>query len=235
MADELIHEIKDAIAQDRLERFWKEYGSYIIAAAVLTIMLTALLTGWRSWNTKINITQTDAIIEALDDTDKTAALESIKDDMRPGRRVIAELTAAGLLLEADQKEDALQHYQTVAADRKVDPVFRDLALLMAVRLEGDREQSTPADARNLLEKLQPLWSDSSNPWQYQAHLQAAMILAHDFKDYAQARDHLAVIMTAETVPPTLTQRAQALDHVYNLKMAASSLPNDDTTKEDSKE
>lgn len=217
MADDLIHEIEESIKQDKLEQFWKEYGSYIIAAAILIVLLTALITGWRNWNHKVNASQTTALLEAWEADNKVSALESIMEGLRPGHLAVARLSAAGLLLEQGQNEGALRHYRQAAQNEDIEPAFRQLARLMAVRLEWDLN-GTEATARPLLDQLQTIWNDAESPWRFHARMQAATILAHGLGNYSGARDHLAVITTADKVPGSLLERARALNHVYGIKM-----------------
>ena len=220
MSNDLIHEIEESIKQERLEKLWKEYGPYLIASIVLAVLFTALLTGWRGWNHKINANQTSAVIMALDKEDQVAALEEISAGLRPNQRAVSYLTAAGLLIRDGRNEQALQQYQSAAADRNIKPLFRDLAQLMAVRLEWSMA-APDMDARMLLSTLQPLMENKKSPWQWHAHIQAAVIQAHAYDNFAAARDHLAVIATAQNLPRSLQERAKALDHVYALKMAAA--------------
>ncbi len=216
MADDLIHEVEESLKQERLERLWKDYGSYLIAAIILTILLTALVTGWRGWNSKVNISQTSSVIEALEQEDQVSELEKIMTGLRPGHRAISHLTAAGLLLRDDKKEEALKHYKGAANNKDLAPVFRDLAQLMAVRLEWSMEESETGP-QTLLAMLKPLWEDQSSPWQWHARMQAAIIEAHANTDYTAAHDHLSAVMTAQNIPSSLIERARALDQVYALK------------------
>jgi len=221
MTNDLIHEVEESIKQEQLEKFWKEYGSYIIAAAILAVLITALVSGYRAWNAKINTSQTTALIEALDQDDKVAALDGITPTMRPSHRAISYLTAAGLLADDGKQEEALKHYQTAANDRDIEPVFRDLAQLMAVRLEFAMEKPG-ANPQSFVAALQPIWENAQSPWRYHAHEQAALILAHAQNDYVNARAHLRAILEAkEGVMPSMQERARALDHVYVQKISAA--------------
>lgn len=220
MTNDLIHEVEESIKQERMERLWKEYGSYVIAAAILAVLLTALITGWRSWNEKINTSQTTALIEALDQKDQVAALEQVTPGLRPNHRAVSRLTAAGLLARDGKNEEALAQYKEAAADREIQPVFRDLAQLMAVRLEWTMEKPD-ANPQALLGTLQPIWENAQSPWRFHAHEQAALILAHAQNDYVNARAHLAKIIEAEDTANSLRERARALDHIFIQKLAAA--------------
>lgn len=220
MADDLILEIEETIKQEKLEKFWKEYGSYIIATIVLIVLCTALLTGWRSWNEKVNTSQTAALISALDSKNPAGELENMVYTLRPNQRAIAQLTTAGILLHDNKLNEALGHYQALAHDSEIDTLYRDLGTLMAVRLSLQMEDNTTSP-NDMLAQLKPLWENPKSPWRWHAHEQAALILAHLKNDYAGAREHLGAIMAAQKIPASLQDRARSLNHVYELKLSQS--------------
>lgn len=217
--ESLIHEVEESMKQERMEKLWKEYGAYLIGAAVLVVLLTALITGWKSWNTKLNTSQTTAILQALDREDNIEELNRIASGMRPNHEAIAHLTAAGLLLRDGENDEALMHYNAAARAGDAEPALQDLAQLMAVRLEWQTAKPEEINAATMLGRLKPLTSNKNSPWRHHAHMQAALIKAHLQDDYAGARQHLDLIMKAEGIPQTLQQRARALHHVYGLEIA----------------
>ncbi len=220
MSNDLIHEVEESIKQERLEQIWKEYGSYIIATAILIVLFTGLINGWQAWNAKTNTAQTTAIMSALDTEDIPAALANITHSLRPGHQAIAHLTAAGLLTRDGQNEKALSHYKQAANTGNMPEPFRGLATLMAVKLEWTLPHKK-TDTAALLTQLQPLWENKDKSWQFHARLQASLITAHDLEDYETARQYLAVIlMPNNNASQSLKDRAQALDHLYNIKIAA---------------
>ncbi len=220
MTNDLIHEVEESIKQERIEKIWKEYGSYIIGAAILAVLITVLFTGWKSWNTKINVSQTAAMIQALEQDDKAAALDQVIPGMRPNHRSLSRLTAAGLLAQDGRQDEALAHYKAAAADRDAQPIFRDLAQLMAVRLEWAMAKPN-ANPQALLAALEPVWKNNDSPWRFHAHEQAALILAHAQNDYVNARAHLAKITEAKDAIASLQERARNLDHLYIQKISAA--------------
>ncbi len=222
MADNLIHEIEEDIKREKLETLWKEYGGYLIAALVLAVLLTALVSGWRSWNARVNVTQTTALINALDretPSEQITAVNEVVTGLRPDHQATAHLTAAGLALREENAEAALAHYNAIAQNADASDLFRELALLMAVRLETDMAAAdgTGIDAPALTARLAPLRNNPGTPWRWHAYLQSALIAAHVSGDYAQARSYLAEITMQEGLPPSLMERAQALTHIYSLQ------------------
>lgn len=219
---ELIHEVEESLRQEKLAQTWKEYGPYIIGGIVISILLTGFISGYRAWTHKTAIQQTTAIVEALATENKSAALADIIPSLTDGRRGAAFLTQAGLLIKDGKKEDALTVFQNASKDKTIPDIYRQLATLMAVRLQSDIKAGVQTDTDAMMTALTPLMNDKSSPWRWHAYIQAAIISAHDLNDYEQARTYLRPVLDSGTnIPPSLMERARALDHVYSLAMAQS--------------
>ena len=79
MAD-VFQEVDEMMKQERVEKFWKENGRWIIAFVVLTILGTALMSGYKSWNKSVQEKQTGELIAFLDAEDFPNGLDdAIKD------------------------------------------------------------------------------------------------------------------------------------------------------------
>lgn len=225
MTNDLVREVEDSIRQEQLQTFWKEYGPYLVGAAVLAVLLTAAVAGWRGWTGRIHAGETTALLQALDTKEAPAALEKAEAELTGGRRAAAGITAAGLLARDGKQKEAADRYRATAQDGDVPRDFRQFALLMAVRtewaMEKDGKDDVDSAAQGFLDSLQTVWSDESSPWRWHAFIQAALILAHDRQDYAQARRMLDPVLAAQGLAPSLAERARALDHVYALKESAN--------------
>lgn len=214
MAD-VFAEIDEVMRQDRAERFWKENGRTLIVAVILSIVLTAAISGYRGWNTHVQEKQTDALLSALDVENPAEGLIKASEDLRPGLRGIALLNAGSAYLKDDKKEEALKAYSQAADDGAIPNDLRELAQLMVVNL-------TPATAENkdaLLKKLKDVSANEKSPWRFHAHLVSASILAHTAQDYKGAQEELKTVIAAEEIAPSLKAKAQALSQVYALEAA----------------
>ncbi|MBI4030073.1 MAG: hypothetical protein HY370_00180 [Proteobacteria bacterium] len=223
MTNELIHDVEETLKQERIEKIWKEYGPYIIGGVVLAVLLTAILSGWRSYNDSVNRTQTAQFIEALESEAPAASLEKTAGGMRAGHRALAWMSEAGVLLQAGKEEEAMAVYKKAAADKNLPPLFHDLAVLMAVRMEWAKSMDAKENpgAQAYLERLQPMIRDENSPWTWHARVQAAIIAAQGTEDYMLAHTHLAAVQRAgNNIPPSLFERARALDRVYSIRAAA---------------
>lgn len=215
MSNDLIHEVEESLKQERMEKLWKEYGSYVIAACVLAVLFTAAISGWRTYNVKANTADTAAVLYALDQENKAQAVSTMleTEDLRGGQEAVARLTAAGLLIREDKPAEALTHYRAVAANGDVPEMFRELARYLAVRtawtLDSDGDK-----AQVLLDELSPVIANEGSSWKYHARVLAAMINAADLQNYQAARDMLVPVREEKNLPLSLIQTARALDQVY---------------------
>ena len=212
--ESLIIEIEEAIKQEKLENLWKNYGSFLIGGALFIVLATAAFVGWRSYNDNKNAEKTKILIAAMDADDQAKSLADIMPELSGGTEFVALFTAAGLMIGDGNHTGALELYRKGSQDKTLPHIFRDLATYMAVQLEWS--DSEKPDSDKLLAELAPLWQDESNPWRWHARLQTAMILAQDKHDYQGAREQLTQVMLQDGVPPTLSEKAKSLDHIYYL-------------------
>lgn len=220
--DTLLTELEEDLRQERLHALWKEYGAYIIAGVVLAVLLTGFISGWRSWNEKTGAAQTALIMEALDSNDIPAALDKAAAQLRGGPRAVAWLVEAGALVQTSKEEEALAVYKKAGADGGLPGIYRDLAVLLGVRLEWSLA-GADTDAKALMATLKPLLDSPGNPWHFHARIQAALIAAHDMKDYALAQQYIAPVIAADDIPESLRERARALGQIYRIKLSAASV------------
>lgn len=223
MTSDLVQDVENAMRQERIERYWKEYGPWILGGVILAVLMTAGMSGYRTWQENAERKGTNAMLQALDSADKTAALDKAMPALQPRQKAVASFTAAGLLLRDGKKEDALAHYRAAAADKDLPPVYRDLAAWLAVRMDWTLHKDK-ANIPALIAQLQPLIDNPSNPWTWHARVEAADIRAHGENDFAAAHALLFPVLNAENAPQSLKMRAEALDHVYRLRMPREDKP-----------
>lgn len=213
MAD-VFQEVDEMMKQERLEKFWKENGSWVIAFVVLTILGTAVISGYKSWDRSVKEKQTAELIAILD---APTFPENVKQeevsDFRPALRAIANLSAAQSYQNNNDAENALKLYQAVAEDSGISEQMRDLAVVMAARLDATKS----VDEK--LETLKSVYSSSTSPWRYHAYMDAALLQAHEKQDYEAARQLLANVSAGEAAPASLKENAKKLDHVYAVKLS----------------
>ncbi len=209
---DIFQEVDEIMKQERMEKFWKENGTWIIAFIVLTILGTAAISGYKYWNAGVQEKQTATLIAMFDKPDFPAGVAEQSQDLRPGLRGLALLSAANHEMEAGNTDSALDFYKTAAEDSALPDDFRGMAQIMTARLDQN------LNAAEKLTMLKDVFDDGDSPWRFHAQLEAALVEAHDNQDYAAARFHVERIVRAnDAVSPSLLNRARSLDHVYTLK------------------
>lgn len=212
MAD-VFQEVDNMMKQERIAKFWNDYGLFVIAFVVLTILGTAAYSGYSAWNNGVKERQTTELLAMFDAKDFPQGLEENAKSLRPALRAIAWLGAAQSEQDAGRNDTALKFYELAAGDNKIPAEFRDLAALMRAKM------STTLGTEEKLSALENIFNNTKSPWQYHALLEAALIEAHNKNDYAAARVYLERIIKAqpEALPQSLIGKAQSLDHIYAIK------------------
>lgn len=217
--DLLIRELEESVKQDRLNKLWKDYGSYIIGGAVIIVLATGFFSFYGSYTAKANAHNTRVMLEARESGDGAAAeLTDVAAESGPGQRVLALLMAAGLYVEDGAYDKAVRAYKDIAEDKAVPPLYRDLGEVLAVRTEWGFVEDKP-EASQLLARLEPVIANRESPWRWHAMVQAALIAAHGQSDYKAARDYLKPVREQDDLPPSLQERARALDHVFSMELS----------------
>ncbi len=214
MAD-VFQEVDELMKQERLQKIWNEYGPWIIAFMVLTVVFTGGFSIYNSWNHGVQEKQTSIILSAYDSPEFETTVTQTTEDLRPNLRGVAVMTAAAKYVSQNEIEKALPLYKAIQNDSKVDTDLRDLAKLLSIR--ATLETSEQANISALKAELKALAHTSTSPWQHHAHLEMALILATHEQDYKTARAHLKEILAADALPSSLYEKASALDHIYEIK------------------
>jgi len=202
----LFQEVEDDLERQRFEALAKRYGPWVVAAALIIIVATAGITSWRSWQLSKNQEATAGLIHATaqpgSDSGQLMAAEESFALKNPGtsQAALAEIDAAGLAAKAGNNDRAVQLYDEVAKDQKVDPALRQLADLFSVRTQMD--SAAPAALKKRLEPLQ----DEKAPWHFLAR-EYQGYLALKLGDKAEARKIFTDLAQNAEAPRTLSARA----------------------------
>lgn len=208
----IFQEIDDQLERQQLEAFWKRYGKWIVAAAVIIIVGTAGMTVWRNWQTEKHQAATDSLIEVMtskSNTDPVKQIEALGDFAEKNggtsQAAFARLQAGAMAVKEGNIEKALSFYDGLARDTQADPAFRQLADLLAVQAQVDT--GNPAE---LEKRLQPLTADEA-PWRYTAK-EYQGYLALKSGDEARAVQIFTALSQDMGAPESLRTRAGEMLH-----------------------
>ncbi|HVB15218.1 MAG TPA: tetratricopeptide repeat protein [Stellaceae bacterium] len=160
---EIFREIDEELRRDNLLKLWQRYGKYVIAVAVLALVIVGAIAAWREHLATERRAQGNryasalALVGAGKDADAAKLLAGLAKE-GGGYSVLAAFERAELLAKSGDRKGAIAAYDSLAASSTIDPEMRDLALLLSVT-QGLRDE----DPQAAIERLKPL-TQSGNPW-----------------------------------------------------------------------
>ncbi|MBC8158500.1 MAG: tetratricopeptide repeat protein [Alphaproteobacteria bacterium] len=204
--DNLLREIDEELRQEKYPKLWKRYGSYIIAVAVIIVGGVAGYQGWRNWDIKSRMEQSDRFEAALE-VQRAGDLEAarnafveLSDDAGAGYATLARFHETAILAKNGDRNAAIESYEQISEDTSVTEDFRNLAIILGAMLELDS-----ADPAQLTARLEPL-ADAKNPWRFSA-LEITGLLALRAGDTEKARKIFTQLSDDATAPQGIRGRA----------------------------
>lgn len=205
---DIFREIEEELKQERLEKFWRQYGKYVIAGAIVLVAAVAGYQGWQQYQRGQREAEGERFAAALKvasdnkSADAMAMFAALARDTTSGYGALARLQEAALKAKAGDRAGAVAIYDAIAADQAIDLPLRNLAtLLSALHQLGDPK----ADAAALRAKVQPLTVGNA-PWRFSAQEILALLALKDGKS-ADARKLYQAIADDIDAPRGIRARA----------------------------
>jgi len=200
-------EVDDAVRQDDLKLWWKRWGSWVVAGAVLAVVAVAGLVGWRQYDASQRAQASAAYSVALskigqDNAAARAELNKQAESAPEPYRSLAALAAAQLLDKPDEQVAALD-----AVASRLPTELSDLALVIAGFRSVD---SGKLDAA--LVRLGPL-AQADRPFHASVNELQALAAARK-GDLKRARELWTALLKDPAAPQGVQQRAQAMLTLY---------------------
>lgn len=210
MAD-IFDEVEEDLRADRMRRLLARYGGLLAGAALLVVAGVAGSQGWQWWQGRGAGQAAEAYLaagraaaepgaEARAAADRFAAIAA---EAPTGYRTLARLRAAALRAEAGDTAGALRQWEDLAADGSINPLYRDLALLMWGLHSLDAGEPSAIEAR-----LAPLAAEGSAWRGSAAEIRALAQLKRG--DGEAARRGLTALVADTGVPQGIRDRAGRL-------------------------
>lgn len=206
---DIFREIDEELRRDNLTQLWKKYGNYVIGLAVLIVIATAAVVGWRTYQDKQREAQGAQYASALDlarqgkDADAAAAFATLAQKADAGRAVLARFEEAASKVNSGDATGAIAVYDQMASDSSVDGAFRDTATLLSARYTLDK-----GDPKTAIAKLQPLTAPT-NAWHGLA-LELTALAELKSGDKTKAQKDFDTLGKDTTAPQAVRQRAAAM-------------------------
>lgn len=204
---DIFREVDEDVRKDQVAALWKKYGAYVIAAAVALVLGTAASVAWREYRAGVRDKEAQAYLDAvkaLHDSDTGTAmgeLSKLAADGDTGYATLARLQEAAALERAGDSQAAVADYDALAADDDAEPIYRNLARLLAALILLD---DGPADAVSA--HIDPLMKPD-NPWRFNAREVDAILALREGKHDAAAEKFKSLADDTEA-PPGMRSRAR---------------------------
>jgi hypothetical protein len=203
---DIFREIDEELRRDNLQQLWTRYGRYLIGLAVLAVVATAAVMGWREYQLHQREAEGVRYAAALElarqgkNAEAADAFAVLAQGGSAGRAALARLAEAAAKAQAGDVDGAVAVYDQLAADSTADPIFRDVATLMSARYALDK-----GDPMAVVARLVPLASPTS-PWH---GLALELTAAAELKagDTAKARADFELLAKDVSVSQGVRQRA----------------------------
>jgi Uncharacterized protein conserved in bacteria len=146
--DNIFREVDEELRSDRMRRFWRQFGPFVIGGAIAVVLVVAVNEGWTWWRNSNAAASSDRLYAAFDlaeggDVDAArGALDDLVANGSGGYPTLARFRSAGLLAESGDTAGAAAAYDALATGES-NPRLREVALLLAASLLVDT--ATPAD------------------------------------------------------------------------------------------
>jgi hypothetical protein len=204
--DNIFQEVQEDLDRQKLAALWKRFGWLAIVLALCIVLGTAGYNFWNARKIAKNQEATGQLIELLgevgaDPAGQIAALEAFASHYKKQTQaIIAELHVAAYAAKLRDDEKAMRIYDAIAGDEKTDPAFRQLADLLAVKMQLDS-----GDPAALQRRLQPLMAADA-PWRYSA-MESSAFLALRARDKDTAKKLFTQLSKDPKVPQSMSDRA----------------------------
>ena len=204
--DNLLREIDEELRHEKYSKLWKRYGSYIIAVAVIVVGSVAGYQGWRGWDIKTRMEQSDrfeAALEVLRSNDLEAARNAfveLSDDAGAGYATLARFHETAILAKNGDRVAAIEAYRQIADESSVTADFRNLAIILGAFLELEDGDPTQLSAR-----IEPLTA-AENPRRFSA-LEISALLAYRAGNTDKAREVFKQLTDNAATPQGIRGRA----------------------------
>lgn len=212
--DEFLHEVKEDLQRERLDKIIRTYGPYVIGGIVLIILGVSAYVYWNYRQLKSQETQSDTYMNAIILHEENKNAEAVNQlnaliSQNGDYGMLAQFEKAALLAKnPETKEQAMETYHNMIKDHKIDRRYRSLAVIFYVQLQLDT--GNPEEMMKMLQEA----SVGSNLWPGLISELTALV-ALRMGEVAQAESILKDLLNAKEASPGVRMRANALLSILN--------------------
>jgi len=205
---DIFREVDEELKQERYEKLWRQYGKYVIGAAVL---LVAAVAGWKAWQshqTSQRLAEGERFAAAAElllegkSGEASQVFAGLSADTGSGYGVLARFYEASIEGGGDDPTKSIPIYDEIAANSSTPRSLRDLAKILGA-LQGLR--SSTIDSKIIADRVRPM-SGAGKPYRHIA-LEILALAAMKSGDTQSARGHYREIVDEPAAASSIRTRA----------------------------
>ena len=206
ISDTFVREVDENLRRDQLRDFFREYGSWLIAALILFLAASGGFIWWQQHKQQRSEAEVEQLAQIYKDigvgnvTKVPQQLDELAQSGSKGVRATALFTRAAFAVQQNDTKTAIAKYRQIAGDSGFPQPYRDAALIRQTALEFDQLQP-----QEVISRMQPL-AKPGEPWFGTAGEMTALALIKQGKR-AEAGRLFATLAKDKNVPGTLRNRS----------------------------
>ena len=214
---DIFREVDEELKQERYEKLWRQYGKYVIGAAVL---LVAAVAGWKAWQshqTSQRLAEGERFAAAAElllegkSGEAAQVFAGLSADSGSGYGILARFYEASIIAGGDDPTKSIPIYDAIADDSSAPPSLRDLAKVLGA-LQGLR--SSTIDSKIIADRVRPM-TGAGKSYRHVA-LEIMALAAMKSGDVEAARGHYRAIVDDPAAANGIrTRAAQMLNILGN--------------------
>ncbi len=206
--DNIFREVDEEMRREQLAALWDKYGIYVLAGAVLIILVAGgyNIYLWQQQKRAAEFGQAfyqaNELVTERKTPEALEALTKLTKQAGHGYRTLSHLQMAAIEAEQGRKSEAVALYEKASKD-VADQILRDFARLQAAALRVDE-----ADEAEMQKRLQGLIADT-NPWRYSAQ-ELLALTAFRSGNTSESEKIYSKILGDPSAPAEIRRRAEAM-------------------------
>jgi len=204
---DIFREVEEEVRQERLQKWWKKYGDYVIAGVSIIVIAVAGYKLWQHYEEQQRLKASSQYQSALQLASTgqydlaSQAYTQIAKDAPSGYATIAKMAQADTLLAQGKTADAVTIYTAVMKDNKAG--LGDVARIRIAWAQADTLSTD--EIRTLVAPL----NDQKSAWRFMAR-EILAYRAYRDGNLSDAQKEYQALADAAEAPATLRQRAGAM-------------------------
>jgi hypothetical protein len=209
MSETFLREVDENLRRDQLRDFFKDNGSWLIAAVFVFLAASGGIIWWKQHQAQRDEAQVEKLAQIYKDVGSgslTQAPHQLDDLSNSGSKAVsasAQFARAAIALQQGNTKLATATYTSIAGDNGLPKPYRDAALIRQTALQFDQLKPDEVIAR-----LAPL-AKPGEPWFGSAGEMTALAMIKQGNNQ-QAGQLFAAIARDQGVPETIRARAVQL-------------------------